>query len=79
MTRYAVVAAQGYFGDKTTITSTHRTLDLALRARGAGYVDECGRRRQPLAILRLEGDHILWFRRGAEVWSDMYPTDLVVD
>lgn len=31
-TNFVVVSAPGYYGDKTTVTSSHRTLDAAKRA-----------------------------------------------
>lgn len=36
-TNYVVVAAPGYYGDRTVVQSTHRTLEAARRAAGNGH------------------------------------------
>lgn len=70
---YGVTDRPGYFGNKTYIFSAHSTLALAIRARGNGYIDECGVRRFPWCVVH---DADGWVK-GEDVWGDMFPAEVV--
>lgn len=46
MSRYFVVPAPGYYGDRARVLSSHRTSDAARRAAGRGYVVRAGEKRR---------------------------------
>ena len=67
--RYEVIDAQGWFGgNRARVYSTHRTLDLAIRAaRRHSYTDEHGQKRCPACVVLGEK------YKGEHYWGDRYP------
>ncbi len=70
MKTYAVTDRPGYFGgNRTKVYSAHATLELAIRARGNGYIDETGTRKRPWCVVHDEAG----FSKGEVLYGDMFP------
>lgn len=69
MRKYAVVDRPGYFGgNKARVYSSHKRIDLAIRAmKRHSYLSEQGKKLYLCCVVTTDK------AKGAVVWGDMFP------